>query len=289
MSAARPKRKGRDAHWSERWLERESTPRARSRAPEEGGWRPAAEDLRYLAWSRDLAVGIFSVLPLWLLYEVLRNSLAPEERNGAEAMVGDALLLLGPGAPDALRAIFGVLVIASAVSLLRRQVPWVRIALVGTLEGVVYGLLLGPLTQMLTLQLLEQGALAAASVPVSPTLAADLVGSLGAGIFEETVFRLGLLTVLAFLFGRLCANFSMPPLIGVLVAVVVSGLAFSWFHHVGPGGERFVIETFLFRAVAGVLLGLLFVARGFGVCVYTHAAYDVFFYLTRADLGGGGV
>jgi hypothetical protein len=36
-----------------------------------------AEDLRYLAWSRDLAVGIFSVLPLWLVYEGLRRRSRP--------------------------------------------------------------------------------------------------------------------------------------------------------------------------------------------------------------------
>jgi hypothetical protein len=189
--------------------------------------------------------------------------------------------MLGPHAPQILRIGFGLLVIGAALSLLRRQLPWGRIALVSAFEGVIYGLLLGPLTQSLMLQLLEGGALSAGAGG-SSTLAADLVGSLGAGIFEETVFRLGVLSVVAFLLGRLCANFSVPPILGVAAAILVSGLVFSWFHHVGPGGEPFVAEVFAFRAVAGVLLGILFVLRGFGVCVYTHAAYDVFFYLTTA-------
>ena len=44
-------------------------------------------------WSRDPAVGLFAVLPLWLCYEVLRLTLAPEERNGAELMVSEVSML----------------------------------------------------------------------------------------------------------------------------------------------------------------------------------------------------
>ena len=42
-------------------------------------------------------------------------------------------------------------------------------------------------------------------------------------------------------------------------------------------------KVFVFRTVAGVLLGVLFITRGLGVCVYTHAMYDVFFYLSAHD------
>jgi hypothetical protein len=31
--------------------------------------------------------------------------------------------------------------------------------------------------------------------------------------------------------------------------------------------------------MAGLLLGLLMWARGYGVCVYTHTVYNVYFYL----------
>jgi hypothetical protein len=32
-----------------------------------------------------------------------------------------------------------------------------------------------------------------------------------------------------------------------------------------------------------LLLGALFVLRGFGVCVYTHVMYDVHYYLTNME------
>jgi hypothetical protein len=63
--------------------------------------------------------------------------------------------------------------------------------------------------------------------------------------------------------------------------VVFAALAFSFFHHVGHGAPPLRRDVFVFRAAAGILLGFLFVVRGFGVAVYTHALYDVHYYLTH--------
>ena len=73
----------------------------------------------YLAWSKDPAVGVFAVLPLWIAYEVLRLTLAPQERNGAEALVADTLTLFGPAALHVLRVLMALTVVAAAVSILR--------------------------------------------------------------------------------------------------------------------------------------------------------------------------
>ena len=40
---------------------------------------PEPHPTGYFGWSRDPAVGLFAVLPLWLLYEALRLRLAPNE------------------------------------------------------------------------------------------------------------------------------------------------------------------------------------------------------------------
>ncbi len=234
----------------------------------------------YLAWSKDPATSVFAVLPLWLLYEALRLALAPDERNGAEAMLTETLVTFGPYAMIVLRVLLAVTVLFAAVSIHARQLPWARVTLVSALEGTVYGVLLGPVTSALTLEILTGGALLRVS-----DLAPDLVGSLSAGIFEEAVFRLGLLSLLALLLGRAFRGFSLPGELGIAIAIVISAVVFSGFHHLGAGAEPFRLEVFVFRAVAGLLLGLLFVFRGFGVCVYTHALYDVHFYLTQMDGG----
>lgn len=238
---------------------------ARAPSPPAGG---------YLHWSRDPAVGCFAVLPLWLLYEGLRLLLTPEERNGAEALLLREVGRLGVPGHLVLTAAFAALVAASAWSLHRRDVPWLRVAAVIALEGTVYALLLGPLAQELTSS--AQRLLAAGASPSS--LAASLVSSLGAGIFEELVFRLGLMTALVWLALRVVRAWSMPRWFAGAFAVVASALVFSWFHHLC--GEPWDRGRFLYRTAAGVLLGLLMWGRGFGVCVYTHAVYDVCYYLT---------
>lgn len=218
------------------------------------------------------------MLPLWLLYELLRLRLTPEDRNGAALLITDTLRAFGPNSLTVLRATMALLILVAAWSILRRGVPWARVALVSMLEGTFYGLILGPVTSAMTVFVLDwQQVWLAAGRDLAP----DIVSSLGAGIFEEALFRLGLLSVLALAFGALARAMRISPFAGLVPALLVSSVLFSWFHHIGPSHEVFVWNVFVFRAVAGVLLGLMFVFRGFAVCVYAHAVYDLHYYLSN--------
>ncbi len=235
----------------------------------------------YLAWSRDPAVSLFAVLPLWLLYEGLRLCLTPDEYNGAEALMTQSVGALGPLASPLLRVAFALTVLGAAFSLWRRRIPWARVAAVIALEGTVYGLMLGPLAAVLASSSHRLLGPEPAGAEPAGDLAADLVASLGAGIFEELVFRLALVSVLCLLLARACDALRVSRLPALIVGVAVSAVVFSAFHHLGPGAPPFERGVFLFRAAAGLLLGLLFVVRGFGVVVYTHAVYDIHYYLTH--------
>jgi len=216
-------------------------------------------------------------LPLWVLYESLRLNLSPDERNGAEVLLMDGVATAWPAGLNVMRGVMFLVVLLSAWSILKRDVPWGRVALVSALEGTVYGLLLGPLAAAMatsSFRVIHVGAVAERS------LSADLVGALGAGIFEELVFRLGLMSLLCWLFLRLTRMARVASWVAVAGAVLVSALVFSYFHHI-PAGNPFRMEPFVFRSMAGILLGVLFALRGFGVCVYCHAIYDVHFYLTE--------
>ncbi len=248
----------------------------KKRTPRRSARPRAAAGTGYFAWSRDPAVSLFSVLPLWLLYEGLRLLLTPEEHNGAEALMAQSIGALGPRALPLLRLTLAATVLVAAWSLWQRRIPWGRVAVVVALEGVVYGLLLGPLSTVLASS--SHRFLGAAP---AGDLVADLVASLGAGIFEELVFRLALVSVLCLLLARMCDALKISRLPALLIAVLVSAVVFSAFHHLGAGAPAFERGVFVFRAAAGVLLGLLFVVRGFGVVVYTHTAYDVHYYLTH--------
>jgi membrane protease YdiL (CAAX protease family) len=97
-----------------------------------------------------------------------------------------------------------------------------------------------------------------------------LILCLGAGIYEELVFRLILLTVLTLLVKDLL---QFPAKLATLVVVLASALVFSGYHYLGP--EVFQWRTFAFRTLAGIYFGVLFLTRGFGVTAATHAAYDI--------------
>jgi hypothetical protein len=235
----------------------------------------------YFVWSRDPAVGLFAVLPLWLLYEGGRLVLTPAERNGAEILLLREFARLGPRGHLVLSIAFFSMAVLAAVSLVRRHVPWLRVASVIALEGIVYALLLGPIAAALTSSAsrLLEAAPAAAPEAATATLLANLIGSLGAGIFEELVFRLGLMSALVWVGLRTARAWSLPTWSALVFAVALSALVFSWFHHLC--GEPFDRTRFVFRTMAGVLLGILMWARGYGVCVYTHACYNVYFYLAN--------
>ncbi|HLQ36285.1 MAG TPA: CPBP family glutamic-type intramembrane protease [Planctomycetota bacterium] len=233
--------------------------------------RPASEH-GYFAWSRDPAVGLFAVLPLWVAYEVLRILLTPQERNGAELLMLDVLGLMGSRGLVLLRILFLAGVVLAAVSLLRRQIPWLRVAAVSALEGMLYGLLLGPLAAAM--------ATSVRRVLAAPGLrAVDLVGALGAGVFEELVFRLGLMSLLVLLGTKATRAFGLPRGLALGAAIGTSAVLFAAFHHLL--GEPFQQGVFVFRTAAGVLLGMLMWLRGYGVCVYAHALYDLHYYLTQ--------
>ena len=42
------------------------------------------------------------------------------------------------------------------------------------------------------------------------------------------------------------------------------------------GSESFSQDAFTIRFIAGILLGLLYINRGFGITAITHSFYDIF-------------
>jgi membrane protease YdiL (CAAX protease family) len=121
---------------------------------------------------------------------------------------------------------------------------------------------------------LEQGRLPILAIDPTatphPTFTA-LVGYVGAGVYEETLFRLMLIPVL---FGIL-RLLQMPQVLSISWAVTASALLFALAHHAGNPGEAFTWYAFVFRWMAGVFFAWVFIIRGFGIAVGTHTAYDI--------------
>lgn len=109
-----------------------------------------------------------------------------------------------------------------------------------------------------------------------------IVMAAGAGLHEELVFRVALYAGLGhLLLLRDKGNKEAPTWKAWGIAGLVSSVAFSAIHYVGPFADPFTAISFTFRALAGVYLASLYHVRGLAVAVYTHALYDlmVFFIL----------
>jgi len=130
------------------------------------------------------------------------------------------------------------------------------------------------------------------SLPAGAALAATEIGgttlqrmllAVGAGIYEEFIFRL-LFVGLAMLLLVKVFNLRKEPV--ALAAVVASGLCFSLYHFTADQllqmHESFPWFEFVFRALAGVYLGLVYLYRGFGIAVGAHAAWDIYVFLVAA-------
>ncbi|MEN8126675.1 MAG: CPBP family intramembrane glutamic endopeptidase [Planctomycetota bacterium] len=143
---------------------------------------------------------------------------------------------------------------------------------------------------VLSLLLNRQGAvantaLAAQGADVQNPLWGDIVTGIGAGIYEELVFRLVLICLLMLIFQDL---FGVAKKTAVIGSVAISAVLFSAHHHVffANGqfyqGDPFTIGKFVFRTIAGGYFAVLYAVRGFGVTAGTHAFYNILAALARA-------
>jgi hypothetical protein len=108
-------------------------------------------------------------------------------------------------------------------------------------------------------------------ITVRTALPGQILTFVGAGIYEEVLFRLGFFGGLVLLLRVV----RIPWIAAWLLAACVAALGFAAAHHVGPHGEPMRADYFVFRTVVGLYLTALFIARGFGIAVGAHAGYDV--------------
>lgn len=102
--------------------------------------------------------------------------------------------------------------------------------------------------------------------------AGRIAGSIGAGLYEELVFRMLLIGVIHTLLVDVA---SMKRATGMAIAIGVSAVLFVGYHWIGGGPGGVPLGRNVFYLLAGCYFGLLFVMRGFGIVVGAHALYDI--------------
>ncbi len=245
-------------------------------APPASGARPRPSG--YFDVTRTATYGYLAALPLFALYEVgvlLANSGPGQIRVGADVWLKSLLAVLGGTGFAAL----GVVVVAiGGVVWWRERLgrpPLVARYFGGIVaESLVYAVVLAALVGGVVQALFGAWALpdAALAQMARLGLGLQLALSIGAGLYEELVFRVLLVGGLSWVLQR-AVGLSRPR--GYLVAAVVGAVVFSAVHHIGPLGDPFTLSVFSFRFLFGLALNAVFLVRGFALAAWTHALYDV--------------
>jgi len=227
---------------------------------------------------KNLLTSLVLVFPLFLVYQFGVLFTLPM-LNGADFLTVFLFRNLGlsTGAYLAYTAAVAVAFVIAVALLRRRQRFDPKLIVPVFVESAIYALTMGSLIVFVMTRVLH----------VSPRLAGGIAGqglgtrfvmSLGAGVWEETIFRLGIMTGLVVLLERVLG---MGRWVAVAVGLAVSSVLFSAMHHIPPYGDPLQLGVFTFRVLAGCFFGLIYWFRGFAIAVYTHALYDVYVLLVR--------
>lgn len=216
----------------------------------------ADRGLHYWRRSRSFSHAVVCILPLIVLYHwgIVQSGYG---QGGllAEKWLFHPFRYVGLGVSQLLNI---ALLVAMLAALWRSDSTWrfsINVFVIMVAEGCLYALVLYKGGTVLTQLIMDR------FVPLTIDLGkyAPYLLGLGAGVYEELLFRLILLGGGALALDKM---FRWGKPASYTVALVLSSLIFAAVHHLG--GEAFALDVFIFRSVCGGLLGLIFIARGLG-------------------------
>jgi membrane protease YdiL (CAAX protease family) len=221
----------------------------------------------YYFKSKSLFYSLLVTLPLFIIYEIgifyMFQANIAFSKNGADVLIEEFINMLGLNGYYAASSIFLTALFLILFSQ-RKNFKTFDISLkyiaVMIIESFLYaGILLAVLQNIY----LFQGAIFSNFN--------NFILSIGAGLYEELIFRFLLLFVLSksFIF-----IFKIKEFSSLVLSIVVSSVLFSMFHYIGL--ETFTPISFTMRFIAGIYLSLIYINRGFGIVALTHAFYDLF-------------
>jgi hypothetical protein len=211
-------------------------------------------------------------LPLLILYEVLILISQPSGgipvRLGAEIWVKQILFFFTGN--TLLFTILLVIVLGAYIFYRerKRDIDWhPRYFLYMTGESVIWALVLAVIISSTVGYIFQFQASGGGQITRLQMLAL----SIGAGLYEELVFRV----VLVYGLIKTGELFVKDRRLVITISVLLAALIFSGVHYTGSLGDPFAWPSFIFRFLFGLALNLLLVIRGFGIAACTHSLYDV--------------
>jgi len=224
----------------------------------------------YWRYSRSTYYSAVAALPLLVIYEiliVLSQSRYWGIRNAADVWIRTFLMAFDLQAQHITFVLIGISLALIPIAKSRARGIKLKANYFALMfaECLAFSLVLGVVLQ----SILRLGGLSSGG-PGSG-LMQNLALSVGAGLFEEIIFRVILLNLLFLLLSPL---FKKKVVAGV-VSILLASFLFSLSHYVGTMADTWQLYSFMFRWAAGLLFTVLYFVRGFAITAYTHALYDI--------------
>ena len=239
---------------------------------------PATAAQTYWRASRAPRYALLFAVPLFIFYQLLVaiEPVGPQGswRNGADVILQSLFVALAGSRGPLLFLI--TLNVAGAWLIVRdwRRHPGAirpRYFAFMLVESALLAFVAGFTIGSVTTQLVTPPQMAI-GFPDGAPLSTRLMLAIGAGLYEELLFRVLMVGAIAWICAR---GFGWKPSVAATVAVILGAFLFSAFHYVGAGGDELQLYSFVFRFVGGLFFSALYVVRGFGITAWTHALYDI--------------
>ena len=224
----------------------------------------------YWRYSRSAYYSAVAALPLLVIYEiliVLSQSRYWGIRNAADVWIRTFLMAFDLQAQHITFVLIGISLALIPIAKSRARGIKLKANYFALMfaECLTFSLILGVVLQ----SILRLGGLSSGG-PGSG-LMQNLALSVGAGLFEEIIFRVILLNLLFLLLSPLLKK----KVVAAVFSVLLASFLFSLSHYVGTMADTWQLYSFMFRWAAGLLFTVLYFVRGFAITAYTHALYDI--------------
>ena len=239
--------------------------------------RPGTSWRDYHRVTRTATYSFLMALPLLLLYEgfilLVNRGQVMQVRISAEVWMKRVLPTLGATGLHVLAVVVVLLGIGVYLYERKKDIP-IRTRYFGWMigESAVYAVVLAFLVSTVIGMIFAAAPTTLAAVQMAEqSVWTKLALSIGAGLYEELLFRVLLVGGLYLLLKKVLSQNTAA----YVIAAVVGALLFSTVHYIGTLGDAFTLSSFMFRFLFGLALNVVFLVRGFGVAAWTHALYDV--------------
>ncbi len=224
----------------------------------------------YWRYSRSAYYSAVAALPLLVIYEiliVLSQSRYWGIRNAADVWIRTFLMAFDLQAQHITFVLIGISLALIPIAKSRARGIKLKANYFALMfaECLAFSLVLGVVLK----SILRLGGLSSGG-PGSG-LMQNLALSVGAGLFEEIIFRVILLNLIFLLLSPLLKK----KVVAAVFSVLLASFLFSLSHYVGTMADTWQLYSFMFRWVAGLLFTVLYFVRGFAITAYTHALYDI--------------